>query len=302
MKRIYITILIVAISCKERAQFKDEPDNKIATITTEDYVLEKADHTQALLILFPGGGATSKETKENFNITDKAAKNNISVLFMNFNRHFWVDDDTSKDLAKLIEDAINRNNLKPQKITIGGISIGGNVALDISDYLTKINSRAKPKGVFVVDAPIDLFAMYESAQKDLKNKNLTEERLQEPNFIANFLEDQVPEGTSILNGLEKISPVVLESGNIANINNLSDTKLRFYTEPDTLWWQETRGTDFESTNAHILQRTEKLLNRKKWQYVNLIQTKDKGYRADGIKNPHSWSIVDKDDLIKWILE
>ncbi|SCY00133.1 hypothetical protein SAMN05192588_0668 [Nonlabens sp. Hel1_33_55] len=302
MKRIYIIILIVAISCKEKAQFKNGPDNEIVTLTTEDYVLEKADHTQALLILFPGGGATSKQTKENFNITDKATKNNISVLFMNFNRHFWVDDDTSKDLAKLIEDAINKYDLKPQKIVIGGMSIGGNVALDISDYLTKINSKAQPQGVFVVDAPIDLFAMYESAQKDLKNKNLTEERLQEPNFIANFLEDQVPDGTSILNGLEKISPIVLKSGNISNINNLSETKLRFYTEPDTLWWQETRGTKFESTNAYILQRTEVLLNKKKWRYVSLIQTEDKGYRADGSKNPHSWSIVDKDDLIKWILE
>ena len=39
-----------------------------------------------------------------------------------------------------------------------------------------------------------------------------------------------------------------------------------------------------------------------WEQVELIQTQNKGFRANGERNPHSWSIVDVDDLIYWMLE
>ncbi|MDX6747060.1 hypothetical protein SHK09_09685 [Polaribacter sp. PL03] len=36
--------------------------------------------------------------------------------------------------------------------------------------------------------------------------------------------------------------------------------------------------------------------------IKLINTKNRGYRANGERHPHSWSIVDEKDLINWILE
>jgi len=63
-----------------------------------------------------------------------------------------------------------------------------------------------------------------------------------------------------------------------------------------------RQTDFESTNAYTLQRTAAVLKKNRWNDVELIETKDKGYRADGERHPHSWSIVDTENLIHWILE
>ena len=48
------------------------------------------------------------------------------------------------------------------------MSIGGTVALTLSDYLSKTNSPIKPNGVFVVDSPIDLYALYESSQLVLR--------------------------------------------------------------------------------------------------------------------------------------
>ena len=36
--------------------------------------------------------------------------------------------------------------------------------------------------------------------------------------------------------------------------------------------------------------------------AQLITTTNKGYRDDGIRHPHAWSIIDEKDLINWCLE
>ncbi|WP_301280574.1 hypothetical protein [Tenacibaculum mesophilum] len=35
--------------------------------------------------------------------------------------------------------------------------------------------------------------------------------------------------------------------------------------------------------------------------LSILPTTKKGYRANGERHPHSWAIVDKNDLINWIL-
>ena len=35
--------------------------------------------------------------------------------------------------------------------------------------------------------------------------------------------------------------------------------------------------------------------------AELITTTGKGYRPDGRRHPHSWSIVDELDLVRWLL-
>lgn len=303
MKKITLFLaLILIIGCKNQSQKKQTPKKEITTIQTDDYELIKSSESKALLIIFPGGGSTSKETKRDFKIVEKATEKGISVLLMNFGRHLWIEKDDSEQLSNLILKAIKDNKLKTGNTFIGGMSIGGTVALSLSDYLSKTNSLLKPKGVFVIDSPIDLYALYESSQKDIVRKDFSEERLAEPKWIINYFEEEFGGKDSLLINIQKVSPLTIKTNNIDNIKKLKNKKLRFYTEPDTLWWKENRQTDFESTNAYILQKTNELLNDRNWNNVELIQTKEKGYQNDGDRNPHSWSIVDTDNLINWILE
>ncbi|WP_152971487.1 hypothetical protein [Lacinutrix algicola] len=297
-----LLLLILVISCKNKSKKIDAEKNEITTIQNDDYELIKSSESKALLIVFPGGGSTSKETKRDFKIVEKATEKGISVLLMNFGRHLWIEKGDSEQLSNLILKAIKDNNLKTGNTFIGGMSIGGTVALSLSDYLSKTNSLLKPKGVFVIDSPIDLYALYESSQKDIVRKDFSEERLAEPKWIINYFEEEFGGKDSLLINIQKVSPLTIKTNNIDNIKKLKNKKLRFYTEPDTLWWKENRQTDFESTNAYILQKTNELLNDRNWNNVELIQTKEKGYQNDGDRNPHSWSIVDTDNLINWILE
>ncbi|MFK8061151.1 MAG: hypothetical protein AB8B78_13815 [Polaribacter sp.] len=290
MKKILVLLLILCVGCKKNSTNND------------NYQLFKAKNSEALLILFPGGGSTAKETKRDFKILEKAKQNNISVLLMNFNRHLWIEDDDSEKLEKLIKDIVDEHNLNTDNIFIGGMSIGGTVALSLSSFLAKNNSKINPKGVFVVDSPIDLYALYESSQKDLLRKDFSEERLGEPKWIISYFEEKFGVYESLLANIQKVAPITLKTENTSNIDALKYKKLRFYVEPDTLWYQQNRQTDFESTNAFALQKTTALLEDKNWKKTTLIQTKNKGFTANGERNPHSWSIVNVDDLIKWILK
>lgn len=302
MKLSLFLSLFLIIGCKNHSNKVQTVKNEITTVQNDDYELIKSSESKALLIIFPGGGSTSKETRRDFKIVDKAKEKGISVLLMNFGRHLWIEKDDSEQLSNLIMKAIEDNNLNIDNVFIGGMSIGGTVALTLSDYLSKNISSLKPKGVFVVDSPIDLYALYESSQKDIARKDFSEERLSEPKWIINYFEEEFGGKDSLLLNIQKASPLTVKTKNIDNIKNLKSEKLRFYTEPDTLWWKENRQTDFESTNAYTLQKTVELLNDNNWNNVELIQTKGKGFQNNGDRNPHSWSIVDTDNLINWILE
>jgi hypothetical protein len=45
-----------------------------------------------------------------------------------------------------------------------------------------------------------------------------------------------------------------------------------------------------------------LSDKTKNKKIELIKTENKGYRNDGNRHPHSWSIVEVDDLLRWILK
>ncbi|UPQ80344.1 hypothetical protein M0M57_05770 [Flavobacterium azooxidireducens] len=55
-------------------------------------------------------------------------------------------------------------------------------------------------------------------------------------------------------------------------------------------------------NAYSIEKLAEELKKQNFKKTELIKTTDKGYRSNGNRHPHSWSIVDENDLVKWILE
>ncbi len=297
MKKIVILIIILQllISCK-----KEVTNVVFENIKTDEFELLVSKQQKGLLILFPGGGGSAENIKKEFNIVQKAKEKGVSLLLLNFARKLWIENEDSEKLTTLILETIKKNNLKTNNIYIGGMSIGGNVALTLSDYLLK-NKIVAVKGTFIVDSPIDLFGLYESSVKDIQRKDFSEERLAEPKWIVSYFEERFTKD-SLLNNIQQVSPFTYKTSNFNNIYNLKKTKLRLYTEPDERWWKEVRKTDYESTNAYRIRKLNNLLVADNWRKVTLIETNNKGYRANGDRNPHSWSIVNVDDLLDWILE
>jgi len=100
-----------------------------------------------------------------------------------------------------------------------------------------------------------------------------------------------------------ISPYSFSDTTQSAIKKLIKMPLRIYTEPDINWWLKERGADFTSMNATECSAMINELNRLGNQYAELITTQNKGYRKpDNRRHPHSWSIVENDELIKWLLK
>ena len=85
-----------------------------------------------------------------------------------------------------------------------------------------------------MDLPIDLLALYKTAQKNLK-MNFSNSSIQEDTWIRSFFDKKFGNPKNGIGNYEKYSPFTLESQNIKNLENLKNLKIRFYTELDLKW-------------------------------------------------------------------
>lgn len=119
-----------------------------------------------------------------------------------------------------------------------------------------------------------------------------------------FTENDLPRTKTYFGGFSSGGNIALLISDFLTQQNSEMTPkgIRFYSEPDTLWWKQNRMADFDQMNAYYLERLSRLLKKSGFKQVEYIATENKGYRANGERHPHSWSIVDKKELIEWIAE
>jgi hypothetical protein len=295
MRILSILMLFMISSC-----FSSDKESNPKTIAI-DYELVKAENQKALLILFPCFPCDAENTKNEFKIIDVALKNNISVLMMNFNQHLYLKEEEKEKLANQLNSILEKENLKPDSVFIGGFSSGGNVSFLLSNYLVITKNKIQPKGVFLVDSPIDLLRLYKTSEKNIA-KNVASESVEEATWIVSEFDKIFGNPSSGISTYEKNSPFTFESKSIQNISYLKDVKLRLYSEPDIIWWKENRANEYEDLNAYSIEKLAEELKKQNFKKIELIKTKNRGFRANGNRHPHSWSIVDENDLVKWILE
>jgi hypothetical protein len=306
MNRIYLGIYFVfAVACApvpgDSVAINKSEKLESKVISADGYeLLIPAEH-EVFLILFPGFPSDATDTKKEFEIEQLALQHKVAVLFMNFNRHLWLSEDEKIDLERGILDVLVREGIKSEKTFIGGFSSGGNIALLLSNYLKETNSPIQPKGVFVVDSPIDLLGLYENAQKNI-DQQLSANAREEARWLVGLFESEFGIGDTSLKHYEATSPFLSKTQNLENLSHLGDLKIRFYSEPDTAWWRINRNTAYGDMNASYIEECSRQFNsRYEPDPIEYIQTENMGYR-NGERHPHSWSIVDKEELIEWMKE
>lgn len=302
---VILLMLFVFISCKnaEKETTENPAKTEFQEITNENYELSKhTENTKKVLILFGGFPEKPEDIKREFKILEVAKENSIAVLFMNYNQKLWLDENEKQKLAELLQQIFIENKLPTTDTYIGGFSSGGNVALLIASFLTENRGfKLAPKGVFMVDSPIDLVALYKSAEKNVA-QNFSKISVQESAWIIETLGNRLGNPSDDISKYQQYAIYTSKTDNIDNIKGLKNTKIRLYTEPDTLWWKENRKADYDQMNACYIKRLSESLKRSGFSQVEYISTENKGYRANGDRHPHSWSIVDTKELIKWMLE
>tara|TARA_R110002096_G_scaffold394733_2_gene590028 strand:- start:2026 stop:2955 length:930 start_codon:yes stop_codon:yes gene_type:complete len=299
-----ISVLLLVFSCTE-GKPKNTATNldEYKLIITDDYELHQPNqHAEAVLILFGGFPEEAIDIKREFKILDKAKKHKIAIVFSNYNQKLWLEKKDAKQLATQLQQIVDSNKLPNEKIYFGGFSSGGNIAMLIGDYLIE-NSKIEinPKGIFIVDSPIDLAELYLSSLNNIA-QNFSDVSIQESNWLISSLGKRFGDPNEMLSEYEKYSVFTSKTKNISNIQNLKNIKIRMYSEPDTTWWKENRMTEYEHTNAYHIKNLSEKLKQNDFTNVEYITTKKRGYRANGERHPHSWAIVETEELIDWILK
>jgi len=291
------------MSCKGQNERNNSIEKQTSEIiSTKEFKLIRAENQKGLLILFPCFPCNAENTLNEFKIADISVKNGFSVLAMNLNELLYLKPNEKEELAEQLIKIVSEYNLHENNIFIGGFSSGGNVSLLITNYLIKNKSQIRPKGIFVLDSPVDLLGLYKTAEKNLK-LNFSKPSIQESTWIKNSFDNELGDPEKGITNYEQYSPYTFETDNIDNLKGLEDLKIRFYTEPDLKWWDKHAKNSYEDLNAFYIQKlSDKLKTEFRTEKIELIKTKNKGYRANGERHPHSWSIVNEKELINWMIE
>jgi hypothetical protein len=257
----------------------------------------------ATLVLLPAAWETVSHaissTKE---LCQLAYDNNIAVLYPSVNQHIILNRENLDFLNKVFSDAIKRYNLPKGKFVLGGLSMGGVLSVSYAQLALKDSTKTvvKPKAAFNVDGPADLENLYKIWKENLNNPRNSNKG--EANYVITVLDKQMGGPP------EKSHPKYLEYSIFSksekdggNAKFLKDFPIRIYNDVDVNWWINNRGEDLYGMNA--LDQSAMINNligngNKKAEFINAF---GKGFRIEGNRHPHSWSIVDPKDCIQWIL-
>ncbi|MEM1119460.1 MAG: hypothetical protein AAGJ18_03380 [Bacteroidota bacterium] len=304
----YFYFLLLPICFYNCAASIEQQPNDTATktfinsIETDNYELFLPTIEQkGVLILFPGFPETPTVIQREFKIAGPALNAGVAVVLMKFNQRLWLETDEKFRLTKIINDLHASHNLSDKKVYIGGFSAGGNISLLFANHLVQTQNIIQPKGVFSIDAPVDLQGLYEVAQRNIE-RNFTKISVQESEGIFRLFHQKFGQPLGELANYEDYSPFTKKTSNIQNLAHLKSLKIRLYTEPDVEWWQKNRQNDWEDMNAFYIKHLADKLRQRFSDQVEYIPTKNRGYRANGQRHPHSWAIVEVNDLLEWMLE
>ncbi len=302
---ILLTFSIFTISCNSQTTIN---------LKIEKVYLDKTDTTKSCytiihppklpwngyLFLVPGFGETAENVLQQTDLPSKLAQNGILTIIPTFQDgvlSFGVDSLSQQTFDKILKDVNSKHKLIDQKFYVGGFSIGGSCAIKYAE-----NATIKPTAIFAIDPPLDFERLYNSVKRDIRLSKENEAN-QENSYIINRLEKETGGNpTTNLTEYYNLSPYSYSDTNQTAIKKLTNIPLRIYTEPDIEWCLKEINADLTSMNAIDCSAMINELNQLGNKNAELITSQNKGYiKPNNIRHPHSWSIVDNDELISWLL-
>lgn len=309
MNRLFLIILtfaLFAINCNGQ---------RVSNLKIEKVFLDKTDTTKncytiiypsklpytGYIFLMPGFGETAENVLQQTDLPNKLALNGILTIIPTFQDgvlSFGVDSLSQQTFDKILNDVTSKHKLIDQKFYVGGFSIGGSCAIKYAE-----NAEIKPTAVFAIDPPLDFERFYNSSKRNIRLSKDSEANQENIYMIERLEKETGGNPNTRLAEYYKISPYSFSDTTQTEIKKLLNIPLRIYTEPDINWWLKERGADFTSMNATECSAMINELNILGNLNAALLTTQNKGYRKpDNRRHPHSWSIVDNDELIKWLLK
>jgi len=265
-----------------------------------------------LLVLLPAGDIHSYDARSGYTpalLPEMLATNDVMTIiaaprpWRGASVGLYAGDEILGEMDRLIADVLDKYKIHEGKVAIGGFSAGGIGAVRYAQFCMKGKRKAKsPVAVFAVDSPLDYERWFIAAELHLERLALAGRDLAEDRNATNELRKAFGGSpTEAVEAYRRQSPVSTLVADGGNARLLKDTPIRIYIEPDLKWRLENWNQDIYSSNipdATALINILRLVGNKD---AELITTAGAGYRPDGSRNPHSWSIVDERALAQWLI-
>jgi len=305
MKTLLLSLLTVLIFSSSFGQqienvFLSENDS-----SSNRYLAVIPEDIKGYMFLIPSFYETPEHVMEQTDLPILAAQQGILTIIPTFKTgltSIGIDNLTQRSFREILEYVHKRYHLKDLNFYLGGFSIGGSCAVKFAEDAVQYNYKYVPHAMFVVDPPLDFIRLYNSYKRTLRiapNSKLQKEAV----YMIDRIEQEF-NGTPISNTQNYIdkSPYCFTDINQTAIKHIIHIPIRYYTEPEINWKRKELGsTDYSDINgldgSCMINELILLGNTQ----AELILTKDKGYRRPHHKKqPHSWSIIDEQELLHWL--
>ncbi|WP_166636603.1 hypothetical protein [Salegentibacter sp. 24] len=269
------------------------------------YALKPKGKIKGTLILLPPTAQKVEDAiNNNIKLAELAFEKGILLIIPSINYNLYLDKIAMDFLNTTFKNAISKYQVPKDKIIIGGFSLGGMNAIRYVE-LSKENpdlTSIQPVAVYGIDPPLDWARIYYSFQRT-KELNFSEVAVNEAKDYLAKLDKQFggsPKAVPNIYSKHSMYSKAVKGG--GNATFLIDTPIRIYSDPDIDWHLTERQTDFYDINA--LDQTAMIneLRISGNQEAEFINALGKGYRLNGIRHPHSWSIAEPNGLMDWIID
>lgn len=290
----------IEIADETRLYINDETSNELFY-----YALKPKEKIKGTLILLPPTAQKVENViNNNIELSELTFKNGILLIIPSINYNLYLDSITLNFLNTAFKDAILKYQAPKDKIIIGGFSLGGMNAIRYVE-LSKENPNStsiNPVAVYGIDPPLDLARIYYSFKR-IKELNFSEVAVNEAkDYLAKLNKQFGGSPKEVPNIYSKNSMYSKKKKGGGNAKFLMDTPIRIYSDPDIDWHLKERHTDLYDINA--LDQTAminelRISGNKDAEFINAL---GKGYRLNGMRHPHSWSLAEPNELMDWIIE
>lgn len=304
----FLTVLISALSYSQKIEtvYLNPKDS-----TSNLYIIVYPPKLSwsCFLFLIPGGFQKPQDVLKQTDLPTIAAQQGILTIIPTFKTGIstmGIDTATQASFLDMVNHVTGRYKLMDQSFYVGGFSIGGTIAIKYAELALINNYPIKPSAVFAIDSPLDFERMYNDLEREMRIARSTDsvdkELLAESKYLLKQYQKEFGGSPAkFLPRYYKSSPYSYSDTAQQAIKQLIDLPIRLYTEPDIQWWLK-QGVDYSGMNAFDLAAMVNELRGMGNKKATLITTSDKGYRKPGNKkHPHSWSIVEPNDLVQWLL-
>lgn len=298
-KFLFLIILIFSLNiCGQKTE-------KIQLENADDYYLKivPKNNPKAILFLFHGGGENPEDVLKQITLPKLAVKNDFLVVLPYFSNGSTKMFEEINTVSTLASQLMKEYKISNDKIVLGGFSGGGMLSITFTERAVRDkNTSFIPKAIFAIDVPLDYEQMYERAQRELK-RNYSEIGVSEAKWVINDFNTTFGGGPAEFpDEYEKYSMYTYRKEDGGNAKYLINTPIRIYTEPGVEWQLKNRHRDLYDLNCTNISAMINLLQLRGNKKAEVITTFNKGKRLNGTKHPHSWSIMDSNDTMSWLIK